>query len=141
MWTNPQHRTERPPPEQPEEHGHILLCLDRPRGEELHIGLAEYNGYPYINIRVWQIDGQMRFPTKKGMTLKRGEIPQVIAALNRASAILSGFPRGKLPQSSPAVNPDPHPHRQLPGPAPAAPPFEPTQPAQFDEFDDQAEAG
>ncbi len=62
------------------------VVLTIPRGlegtAELRIAFAEFNGHPYVGLREWvkKDDGEW-IPTKKGMSLKPKELPQVIAAL------------------------------------------------------------
>jgi hypothetical protein len=37
----------------PEDQGQALATLERSRGEELRVTLAEYEGHPFVNLRVW----------------------------------------------------------------------------------------
>ena len=81
MWVNP--RLPAPvQPEAPQDHGHRLLTLPRGRGEEMRVSLDEYNGKPFLSLRVWAIgqDGQW-WPTKKGCSVRIHELTDVAGAL------------------------------------------------------------
>lgn len=63
------------------ETGKILTTCKRPDGTELRIALREYEGKPWIDVRVWQLDGGRMSPTKKGLGLKTRELPEIVEAL------------------------------------------------------------
>jgi len=75
----------------PAENGRRLATFDRkgPKGEraELRVSLDEYQGHPYISVRLWTIatwgDGGW-FPTRKGISIRLGEAEGVAAALAEA---------------------------------------------------------
>jgi hypothetical protein len=90
VWVNPKYpRPEQPAP--PQEQGERLATLPRNQGEELRINLAEYDGRPYLALRIWArgSDGNL-WPVKgKGGSIRVAEIDEVIDALNRAREILA----------------------------------------------------
>jgi hypothetical protein len=63
-----------------------LASISRKDGaEELRVESKSYNGYPYIDLRVWfQSEGGEWRPTKVGVTVKMRELDEVIAALTKA---------------------------------------------------------
>lgn len=70
--------------EPPQERGKRLLTLPRkPDGsEELRVNLAEYNGRPYLSLTVWSRNAHGDFwPTKKSVSIRIRELPEVITAL------------------------------------------------------------
>lgn len=92
MWTNPR----LPAPERarpPEERGERLATIVRGQGEELRITLDEYEGRPYVAVRVWAMgqDGGW-WPTKKGCSVRVRELSEVATALMRASDLVNGPP-------------------------------------------------
>lgn len=58
---------------------------NRQRRESVHVDLSEYEGHKLINVRVWETgsDGIDR-PTKKGIALGIGKLPELSRALLRA---------------------------------------------------------
>ena len=76
----------------PVEQGERLATAPRGDSEELRLTWAEYNGRPFLSLRVWTRDtsGQW-WPTKdKGLAIRRNELADlaegVAAALDRADA-------------------------------------------------------
>ena len=56
---------------------------------EVRIERATFNGSrPFTSLRLWELgaDGEMH-PTKKGLTVRDGELPRAIAALERSLEI------------------------------------------------------
>jgi hypothetical protein len=85
MWVNPKHpdppRRSTPPPET----GRRLLALPRGDREELRVTLDEFNGHPYLAVRVWQRDqGGSWWPTRKGVSVRLSEARDVADALSEA---------------------------------------------------------
>jgi len=59
-----------------------LATFPRTETEELRVELAEYEGKPFLNLRIWfrSTDGAW-LPTKKGVTIRMREISDLVAAL------------------------------------------------------------
>jgi Transcriptional Coactivator p15 (PC4) len=59
----------------------------RDRRAHVRVELSEYEGHPLINVRVWETgsDGIDR-PTKKGIALTVGKLPELHAAIGAALA-------------------------------------------------------
>ncbi len=57
----------------------------RNRTEHVRVDLAEYQGHPLINVRVWQTgsDGSDR-PTTKGIAMAVRKLPELASALAKA---------------------------------------------------------
>jgi hypothetical protein len=51
------------------------VTLPRGEGAELRVSLAEYQGRPYVSLRVWErgSDGEL-WPSKKGCSIRASEI-------------------------------------------------------------------
>ena len=76
----------------PIEQGERLATVSRGDSEELRFSWSEYNGRPFLNIRLWNRDvsGQW-WPTKdKGIAIRRHELADlaeaVAGAMDRADA-------------------------------------------------------
>lgn len=54
--------------------------------DELHVRWGEFKGHRYLDIRVHtEIEGKPeKAPTKRGVTLRPDQIPELIAALQKA---------------------------------------------------------
>lgn len=135
MWRNPRYpapeapaRDDRQGP--PEDRGERLATLPRGQGEELRVSLDEYEGRPYISLRVWAIgqDGSW-WPTKKGCSVRIREITDVAQALMRANDMIFG-PRCPSPPALPAARG----YRRPEGPAPRELPGLAGGGEDFDEF-------
>jgi hypothetical protein len=144
----------RPDPQHgPVEHGQRLATFVRGRhGEEqLRVNLCEYEGHPYVSIRLWTKgqDGSW-WPTKKGTSVRMAEcseLAEVLANVARQheSARLAGPDRRQDPLPGARGSSrwgGRQPQRSLPAPRDSAgsddrhadqgPPFEP---GRFTEFD------
>ncbi len=53
MWVSPNHPNPPRPYSPPQESGQRLATFPRHGGEELRVNLAEYEGHPYVSLRVW----------------------------------------------------------------------------------------
>jgi hypothetical protein len=100
MWTNPRYReltgqdppgraTVGPPTGPPTPTGTPLASFPRkgPDGveQELRVVLDEFEGHPYLALRVWQRDAAGAWwPTKKGVSVRLTEAAGVAGALQRA---------------------------------------------------------
>lgn len=72
-------------PQAPEENGTRLATLPRNDREELRITFSEYRGHKYLSLRCWyKTDDGVWVPTKKGVTIRHGEIPTVMDTLHDA---------------------------------------------------------
>jgi hypothetical protein len=91
MWRHPRYAelTGRQPPgastaEAPRPSGELLTTFPRrgPNGapQELRVALDEYQGHPYISVRLWERDR----PTRKGISVRISEAQGVADALVRA---------------------------------------------------------
>jgi hypothetical protein len=83
VWRNPNH----PAPEQPTppaESGERLATFSRGQGVELRITLDEYEGRPYIGLRLWEL-GQSGgwWPTKRGVTIRLRELAELLEVLGQ----------------------------------------------------------
>lgn len=93
MYVSPSHpnppRTQAPPADQ----GERLATFPRNGGEELRVTLSEYQGHPYVSLRVWApgSDGQL-WPTKKGCSVRIRELADLVEALGRVEALLDRRP-------------------------------------------------
>lgn len=103
MWRNPNYPS--PAPIAPaEDKGRRLATIPR-RGrdealEELRISLEEYQGHPYLSVRLWTKGGGSGefFPTRKGCSIRISEAEQVSAALLEGHALAVA---GSVPTSTP----------------------------------------
>ena len=69
--------------------GTLLASFPRPSHEgqdcELRLVLDEYQGNPYLSLRVWQRDASGAFwPTRRGVSVRMGEAEGIAAALVQA---------------------------------------------------------
>jgi Transcriptional Coactivator p15 (PC4) len=87
----------------PRNNGELLATIPRGQGEEMRVSIDQFEGRPYVSLRVWAIgqDGNW-WPTKKGCSVRTRELSEVAQALMRASDLLNGPPsrpsRPALPQ-------------------------------------------
>jgi Transcriptional Coactivator p15 (PC4) len=131
VWVNPNHPD---PPRQaaaPQESGQRVATFARHGGEELRVNLAEYQGHPYLSLRVWApgTDGQLWPVRGKGLAVKLREVAGLAEVLARVAGRLEASERRDDRQEGPP--PDPR--------GSARPPFEPTRAPSsnrpgFDEF-------
>jgi hypothetical protein len=89
---------DRQPDREPREHagtppvddGELLDALPRSEGREaLRITLKEYEGRPYVGVRIWVRDDRTgaMWPTKRGCSVRIRELARVVEALQRAAAL------------------------------------------------------
>lgn len=66
--------------------GPVFATLPRSRGEELRVALSSLSGRSFLDLRIWYPaeDGTMR-PSKKGVTCRLDQLPELEAALASAS--------------------------------------------------------
>jgi hypothetical protein len=62
-----------------------ILTFEKNSRERVVVGLTEYRGQQYVDIRVWFTDqaGELK-PSQKGVSLKPENLPDVIHALTDA---------------------------------------------------------
>jgi hypothetical protein len=59
-----------------------VLDLQRNARERLRISHATFKGKPYIDLRVWYVDGAGEYqPSRSGVTIKPAHIAEVVRAL------------------------------------------------------------
>ena len=54
MWVNPKYRGQSRAPTPPAENGHRLATFPRAEASSLRVCLAEYQGKPFVSLRVWE---------------------------------------------------------------------------------------
>lgn len=72
-------------------HG-VLLVIERTTDHSKDVvSLAEYQGFPFVNIRNWFEKNGRWFPsTKRGFSIRRGDVQAFINALQTGLARLDG---------------------------------------------------
>lgn len=98
MWINPNHPDPPRPPDPPQENGDRLATFERHGGEELRVSLAEFNGHPFVSLRVWapSQDGQLWPVRGKGVSVKLREVAGLAEALAAVAGQLGdGGPGGR----------------------------------------------
>lgn len=79
----PERRQATPPPEQ----GRRLATIQRPKDDaEIRLSWCEYEGHPYLSIRVWTRgkDGQWWPDKHRGFSVRLRELPTVAEAVAEA---------------------------------------------------------
>jgi hypothetical protein len=76
MWVSPNHPNTPRQTAAPQESGERVATFTRHGGEELRVSLAEYEGHPYLSLRVWAPgqDGQLWTVRGKGLSVKLREV-------------------------------------------------------------------
>jgi hypothetical protein len=118
MWRNPAYYPEPEKTIPPEDRGERLATLPRERdGTELRVSRQEYEGRPYLSLRVWRRDHDGGWwPTRKGLSIRTSEAQHVAEAL--AAAV------SRVPAQAPrpvAADPPLEPRRDTPPPPAASP--------------------
>jgi hypothetical protein len=109
----------RTPAAAPEPSGEVLATFPRKAHDgpecELRVSLEEYQGNPFVSVRVWERDqaGQW-WPTKKGVSVRMGEADGVAEALLRARAATQDDARRQAGPTDPPRPPKPQRGRQRP---------------------------
>ena len=117
----------------PEEQGHRVATIRRSRDEELRISWCEYEGRPYVNLRMWKLgeDGSTWWPVKeKGLTIRIRELPDLADAVAELLNLASSYRdwRAQGGQAGPgATRPTRYDPARLPAPSPPE--------TRFDEFE------
>jgi hypothetical protein len=82
----------------PEEQGRRLATLRRPKDHaEIRLTWCEYEGHPYLNIRVWAEghDGQFWPQKERGFSIRLRELPELADAVAEAMALADGHLAGR----------------------------------------------
>jgi hypothetical protein len=97
----------------PEEQGRRLATLRRPKDKlEIRITWCEYEGNPYLNIRVWaeSSDGRLWPQKERGFSIRLRELPDVAEAIAEAMTLadqhLASRPGAGEHRREPAPTPD-----------------------------------
>ncbi len=116
MWRNPKYfppaeqaETEQHP-EAPADTGERLATFPRDPGTELRVSRAEYQGRPFVSLRVWQRDqAGAWWPVKgKRCSVRIGECTALAEALHRVGASCASRaapPRMKADGPAPPADP------------------------------------
>ena len=74
-------------PSLPPDGPRIVATFPRGKDEELRLIRDAYEGHPYLSLRLWLRDrtGET-IPTRKGVSIRFGELAELIAALQRVHA-------------------------------------------------------
>jgi hypothetical protein len=83
MWRKPGYESEHASPKPPVDQGKRLATFPRGKGREFRVSLSQYEGHPYVDLRLWE---QNRagdwWPVKgKGTTVRLSELPELVEAL------------------------------------------------------------
>lgn len=71
-----------------------VATLERRNTSEIRIALARFHSNVSIDIREWSreaAEGKSWYPERKGVSIRRSEIPALIEALQRAEAEFDDF--------------------------------------------------
>lgn len=104
LWKNPRGNRPTEPQGPPQEHGERLATFARGRDQELRVSLAEFEGHPYVALRVWQIAPDITgtwWPVKgKGCSIRMAEASQLAEVLAR----VAGAPQNGCGESADDLN-------------------------------------
>jgi hypothetical protein len=92
MWRNPKFRDQVVQPQAPAESGRRLATFPRGDGVEMRVNLAEYQGRPYVALRLWERDqGGTWWPCKgKGCSIRISEASGLAEALKSVAEAEAG---------------------------------------------------
>lgn len=69
----------------PSPEGERLATIPRGKTEELRLAWDEYEGHPYLGLRVWaKLDEGKWIPTKKGLSIRLHELAELLEGLGLA---------------------------------------------------------
>lgn len=91
MWINTKYQAEAPRPADgpPADRGRRLATFERGQGDqELRVSLNVCEGHPFVGAWIWTLNRAtgVWWPSKKGVTIRIREIPDLIAALTEVLA-------------------------------------------------------
>jgi len=72
--------------------GAIVADIRRGDDEIYRVALKQYEGRPYLDLRIWAratSGGNQFVPTKKGVSLRRAAIPELLDAIKRGADMLA----------------------------------------------------
>lgn len=76
-------------PQAPQETGQRLATLGRGVDQELRVNLCEYQGKPFVGLRVWNlVKGAWLPDARRGVTIRVRELHDVADALRQAAKVL-----------------------------------------------------
>jgi hypothetical protein len=86
MWINPKFKDQVEQPRPPAENGRRLATFPRGDGAEMRVNLSEYQGKPFVSLRLWERDQDGAWwPVKgKGCSVRMneaGELAEVLAGV------------------------------------------------------------
>src|SRR5689334_143522 len=97
MWVSPNHPERerllfRQSAAPPDPTGRPLATLQRGRGEELRVSLDEFEGHPFVSLRVWAPGptGELWPVRGKGVSVRVRELLDVADALREAADLAGG---------------------------------------------------
>jgi hypothetical protein len=113
----------------PEDTGRRLATCPRGKDEELRISWCEYEGNPYLNLRIWKCDRFQRgwWPDKRGIAIRVRELPDLAEALATALDLAAEHQAPRPP------SPGPGPRRVKPA-SPTSPPADSGGQGEFSAF-------
>src|SRR5207248_540653 len=90
----------------PQENGRRLATIGRSKDEELRVNWSEYEGKPYLSIRLWTRDDSGGWwPSKTvGCTVRLRELPDVADAIAEALGLAEEHQSNRGPAPRPATN-------------------------------------
>jgi len=97
----------------PQENGRRLPTLDRSETEQIRINWSEYEGKPFLSIRMWKRGdyGQFWPAPKRGISIRVRELPDLADGVGAAMDLAAPHPSGVGPslQRSPQARQAPQP--------------------------------
>ena len=74
----------------------LIAEIEKNGNECMRVYITEYQGQRYIDCRVYFMDKEERWnPTKKGITLSKGNVSKIIKALELAKSTLKKLDAGE----------------------------------------------
>ena len=69
----------------PPENGRRLGTINRSESEEIRINWSEFEGHPFLSIRMWKrYDDGTWWPDKRGIAIRVRELPDLVVAMAEA---------------------------------------------------------
>lgn len=69
----------------PQENGKRLGTINRSETEQIRINWSEYDGHPFLSIRMWKrYDDGTWWPDKRGIAIRVRELPDLVVAMAEA---------------------------------------------------------